>query len=42
MIEIKKQMITSNERWQSDMFSNKRIEAINVDPETKILLTLFT
>jgi hypothetical protein len=39
MIEIKKQIITSDEQWQSEIFSIKRIETLNIDIETKILLT---
>jgi hypothetical protein len=39
MIEVKKQIITEGERWQSEMHSNISIDALDVDPETKILLT---
>ncbi|NMA31972.1 MAG: hypothetical protein GX941_09280 [Candidatus Methanofastidiosa archaeon] len=39
MVKIKKLMITSNERWQSEMVPNKKIDALDVDSETKILLT---
>ncbi len=39
MIDIKKQIITKDEQWQSEMFLNKRIDKLNVDSETKTLLT---